>query len=171
MAAIDSGVASLELVAAKERRAARRRIGIPARTRVGIGLSDVLLYNGSTELVSQLDQVRDSMLTSTSLTTRVIGAYWEVYGLSETSGPVQFSLSVEPFDIGWTRRLAQRVGLSDPASGLRLQWDDAPRTVNGILGRGVKVDLSRLRAGKYRLTLTATTRDGTATASREIEVR
>jgi hypothetical protein len=43
--------------------------------------------------------------------------------------------------------------------------------VNGILGRGVKVDLSRLRGGKYRLTLTATTRDGAATASREIEVR
>ena len=174
-AVIDSGVASLELVAAKERRAARRRIGIPARAQSGIELSDVLLYHGSytdsTELVSQLEQVRDSMLAGTNLTTRVVGAYWEVYGLSQTSGPVQFSLSVEPFDIGWTRRLAQRVGLADPASGLRLQWDDAPRTVNGILGRGVKVDLSRLRAGKYRLTLTATTRDGSATASREIEVR
>jgi hypothetical protein len=175
MAAIDSGVASLELVAAKERRAARRRIGVPARTRAGIELSDVLLYTGSytgsTEMVTRLEQVRDSMLTSTDLTTRVVGAYWEVYGVSATSGPVQFSLSVEPFDIGWTRRLAQHVGLADPASGLRLQWDDAPRTVNGILGRGVKVDLSRLRGGKYRLTLTATTRDGAATASREIEVR
>jgi len=110
------------------------------------------------------------MLASTNLTTRVVGAYWEVYGLSQTSGPVKFSLSVEPFDIGWTRRLAQRVGLTDPASGLRLQWEDAPRTLNGILARGVRVDLSRLRGGKYRLTLTATTRDGSATSSREIEV-
>ena len=171
MAAIDSGVVSLEVVAPQERRAARRRIGIPARTRAGIELSDVLLYAGSADLVSQLEQVRDSMLASTNLTTRVVGAYWEVYGVSDASGPVQFTLSVEPFDIGWTRRLAQRVGLSDPMTGLRLQWDDAPRTVNGVLGRGVKVDLSRLRGGKYRLTLTATTRDGSATASREIDVR
>jgi len=171
MAAIDSGIASLEVLAAEDRRAARRRIGIPARVRGGLELSDVLLYAGSTELVSQLDQVRDSMLTSTSLSTRVVGAYWEVYGVSEASGPIAFSLSVEPFDIGWTRRLAERVGLTDPATGLRLQWQDAPRSVNGILGRGVRVDLSRLRSGKYRLTLTATTRDGTATSSREIEVR
>ena len=170
-AAIDSGIVSLEVVAAKERRAARRRIGIPARTRSGIELSDVLLYRGSGEVVSDLGQVRDSMLASTILDNRVVGAYWEVYGLSAESGPVKFSLSVEPFDIGWTRRLAQRVGLTDPATGLRLQWDDAPRTVNGILSRGVRVDLSRLRGGKYRLTLTATTRDGSATASRNIEVR
>lgn len=171
MAAIDSGIVSLELLAADDRRAARRRIGIPPRTRSGIELSDVLLYAGSAEFVSQLDQVRDSMLTSTSLSTRVVGAYWEVYGVSEASGPVSFALSVEPFDIGWTRRLAQRVGLTDPASGLRLQWQDAPRSVNGILGRGVRVDLSRLRGGKYRLTITATTREGTATSFREIEVR
>ena len=170
MAAIDSGVVSLELVASEDRRAARRRLGIPARTRSGIGLSDVLLYGGSAETVSELVQARDSMLASTRLTTRVVGAYWEVYGLSQSSGPIKFSLSVEPFDIGWTRRLAQRVGLTDPASGLRLQWEDAPRTLNGILARGVRVDLSRLRGGKYRLTLTATTRDGSATSSREIEV-
>ena len=170
-AVIDSGIASLEVVAANERRAARRRIGVPARTRSGIDLSDVLLYRGSGELVTELDQVRDSMLTNTVLDSRVVGAYWEVYGLSPASGPVKFSLSVEPFDIGWTRRLAQRVGLTDPATGLRLQWDDAPRTVNGILSRGVRVDLSRLHGGKYRLTLTATTRDGTATSSRNIEVR
>jgi len=106
----------------------------------------VLLYRGSAEVVTELDQVRDSMLTSTVLDNRVVGAYWEVYGLSSASGPVKFSLSVEPFDIGWTRRLAQRVGLTDPATGLRLQWDDAPRTVNGILSRGVRVDLSRLAA-------------------------
>ena len=171
VAVIDSGVASLELVAAKERRAARRRIGIPARTRSGIDLSDVLLYRGSAEVVTNLDQVRDSMLASTTLDDRVVGAYWEVYGLSAASGPVKFSLSVEPFDIGWTHRLAQRVGLADPATGLRLQWDDAPRTVDGILSRGVRVDLSRLRGGKYRLTLTATTRDGSATSFRNIEVR
>ena len=169
-ALLDSGVVSLELVAAEDRRAARRRLGIPARTRNGIELSDVLLYAASSELVSQLEQVRDSMLASTKLDTRVVGAYWEVYGVSQASGPVKFALTVEPFDIGWTRRLAQRVGLTDPASGLRLQWEDAPRTVDGILARGVRVDLSRLRAGKYRLTLTATTRDGSATSSREIEV-
>jgi hypothetical protein len=168
---LDSGVVSLELVATEDRRAARRRLGIPARTRSGIELSDVLLYAGSVEVASQLEQVRDSMLASTNLDTRVVGAYWEVYGVSQTSGPVKFALSVEPFDIGWARRLAQRVRLTDPATGLRLQWEDAPRPVNGILARGVRVDLSRLRAGKYRLTLTATTRDGSATSSREIEVR
>jgi len=168
---IDSGIVSLELVAAEERRAARRRLGIPARTPGGIALSDVLLYAGSVDSVSMLEQAADSMLAGTTLTTRVVGAYWEVYGLSPSSGTVKFSLSVEPFDISWTRRIAQRVGLTDPATGLRLQWEDAPRTLNGILARGVRVDLSRLRSGKYRLTLTATTHDGSATSSREIEVR
>jgi hypothetical protein len=171
IAAIDSGIVSLELVAAEDRRAARRRLGIPARTRSGVALSDVLLYGGNTESVTELEQARDSMIASPVLPTRVVGAYWEVYGVSPAGGPVKFSLAVEPFDIGWTRRIAQRVGLTDPATGLRLEWDDAPRTENGILARGVRVDLSRLRGGKYRLTLTATTRDGSATSSREIEVR
>jgi hypothetical protein len=85
---------------------------------------------------------------------------------------VRFALTVEQIEIGWLQRTAARLRFADPTTATRVQWQEVPRTTNGLAGRGVRVDLSRLRSGKYRLELRATTEDGaTATAIREIEVR
>jgi hypothetical protein len=70
------------------------------------------------------------------------------------------------------RRTAERLRLADPTSGLRIQWDEVPRQAGDEAGRGVRVDVSRLRSGRYRVQLAASVRGETPVlAQREVEVR
>lgn len=170
-APLDSGLVSLELLAPAERRAARARVGLAARDTGRIVLSDLLLYAPTGVAVDRLDAVRDSALATNVVSGATgVGVYWETYGLSAPE-PLHFTLAVEQYGVGWLRRTAERLHLADPTSGLRLQWDEVPAPSAGIAARGVRLDLSRLRSGRYRVSLTARGRNGSATASREIVVR
>ena len=170
-ARLDSGLASLELLAPAERRAARSRTGLAARDTGRISLSDLLLYAPSPTPADRLEAVRDSALgTNVVAGARGVGVYWETYGLRAPE-PLHFTLTVEQFGVGWLRRTAEALHLADPTSGLRLQWDEVPELADRIAARSVRLDLSRLRAGQYRVSLTVRARDGAATAAREIDVR
>jgi hypothetical protein len=167
---LDSGVVSVELHAATERRAARTRIGVTARGSGRVALSDLLLYESAAASPNALDAVVDSALASDVVPgSRTLGVYWETYGLHPAGEPVKYTLTVEQIGMGWLRRTAERLHLTDPTSGLRIQWEEVPQRVNGIAGRGVRVDLSRLRSGRYRMQLTASA-SGEAPASVEREV-
>lgn len=170
---IDSGVVSLELLAREDRRAARARRGIPPRTTERVALSDLLLYAADTAPAYDLDAVLESALPSAVLpAARAVGVYWETYGLDRTSEPVHFTLTVERVGVGWMRSIAERLRFADPTSALRVQWTEVPRQRDGIAGRGVRVDLSRLRGGRYRMTLSARVDGATeVVSSREIEIR
>jgi hypothetical protein len=173
MAAADSGIASVELLARDDRRAARLRVGVPGRTRSRLALSDILLYAPGAQPAYSLLEVRDSALAGATISrARVVGVFWETYGLRAASEPVHFTLSVERAETGWLRRAAERLHLADPSSGLRLQWDEVPsQSADGIAARGVRVDLTRLRPGRYLMRLLASPRDGReAVATREIVV-
>ncbi|HTJ24012.1 MAG TPA: hypothetical protein VL383_16520 [Gemmatimonadaceae bacterium] len=171
-ARLDSGLVSLELLAPSERRAARLRVGLPARDTARVALSDLLLFAVSGAPSNRLELVRDSALATNVISgARGVGVYWETYGLLPSAEPLHFTLRVEQFGAGWFRRTAERLHLADPTSGLRLQWDEVPEQVDGRAARGLRLDLSRLRAGRYRVSLTARAHDGTATTVREIEVR
>jgi hypothetical protein len=172
-AAFDSGLASLELLAPAERRAARSRVGVPGRDTGRVALSDLLLYAPTSQPAKSLEEVRDSALASSVVAgARSVGVYWETYGL-EAPAPLHFTLSVQQSGVGWLRRAAERFHLADPTSGLRLQWDEVPELTGSdrIAARGVRLDLSRLRSGHYRVSLTARGAAGTAAATREIDVR
>lgn len=170
-ARLDSGLVSLELLAPAERRAARSRSGLTVHDSGRVFLSDLLLYAPSAEPASRLEAVRDSALATNVVSgARSVGVYWETYGLRGPE-PLHFTVSVEQFGVGWLRRTAEALHLADPTSGLRLQWDEVPEVADGIAPRSVRLDLSRLRAGHYRVSLTVRTRDGAATAVREIDVR
>ena len=170
-ARLDSGLVSLEVLAPAERRAGRMRIGIPARDTGRIVLSDLLLFAPSAAPTNRLEAVRDSALATNEVSgARGVGVYWETYGL-DVREPLHFTLSVEQFGVSLLRKAAERLHLADPTSGLSLQWDEVPAAVGGIASRAVRLDLSRLRQGRYRVSLTATSRHGAATAIREIEVR
>ncbi|MDB4873952.1 MAG: hypothetical protein JWM41_398 [Gemmatimonadetes bacterium] len=171
---VDSGVVSLELLAAKDRRASRTRVGVAARdTTHRVTLSDLLLYAPTGSASNELSAVRDSALASAIIpATRGVGVYWETYGLRAEGEPVQFALTVERIGVDWMHRAAEKLHLADPTTSLRIQWDDVPQRVNGIAGRGVRVDLSRLVSGTYRMQLTVTpVGEGAVSAVREIEVR
>lgn len=170
---IDSGLVSLELLAAEDRRAGRARVGVPARAAGRVALSDLLLYSPTGEAPLTLDPVRDSALTTEVVpSSRVLGVYWETYGLRPQGEPVHVTLNVEQIEISLMRRAAERFHLVDPTTGLRIQWEEVPQQANGIAGRGVRVDLSRLRSGRYRLQVTVEAAGETpVVAMREIEVR
>lgn len=170
---VDSGVVSLELLAKEDRRAGRARVGLAPRAPGRIALSDLLLYTSSESAPTELTAVRDSALASTVVpTSRVIGVFWEAYGLRSQGEPVHFTLTVEEIEVGLLRRAAERLRFSDPTSALRVQWDEVPLQRNGIAGRGVRVDLSRLRAGRYRMQLSIAADDGASVvSSRDVSVR
>jgi hypothetical protein len=158
-ALIDSGLVSLELLAAADRRAARTRMGISARARGRVALSDLLLYapadaSPTNAVPATLDAVRDSALASNAIRgARAVGVFWETYGVGPAGEAVHFTLSVVQIDVGWMQRTAERLRLADPTRALSIQWSDALQPVNGIASRGVRVDLSQLRAGRYRMQL------------------
>ena len=98
--------------------------------------------------------------------------FWEAYGLRAQGEPVHFTLTVEEIEVGLLRRAAERLRFADPTSALRVQWDEVPLQRNGIAGRGVRVDLSRLRSGRYRMQLAIAADDGASVvASRDVTVR
>jgi hypothetical protein len=169
---IDSGVVSLELLAETDRRAARLRAGIVSHAS-GLDLSDLLLYAPDTAPAYELSAVRDSALASSVVPgSRGVGVYWETYGLKPDGEPVRYTLTVEQIGVSWLRRAAEALRFADPTSSLRVQWTEVPERRGDVVGRGVRVDLSRLKPGRYRIELSASTDDGTSAAThREIEVR
>jgi hypothetical protein len=173
-AAGDSGVVSLELLAAKDRRAARRREGFAALDAHAVALSDLLLYSPDASANPDFATARDNALASTEIPlARAVGVYWEAYGLRPTGAgePVHFTVSVQQVGVSWMRRAVERIHLADRTSGLRLQWDEVPSQNEGIAARGVRVDLSRLRSGTYELAVSAETKGARTTATREIILR
>lgn len=169
---IDSGIVSLEVLADSDRRATRLRAGVVPKNS-GLSLSDLLLYAPDSAPAYELSAVHDSALASTAFpASRPVGVYWETYGLKPEGEPVRYALTVEQVGVSWLRRAAEALRFADPTSSLRLQWTEVPERRGDIVGRGVRVDLSRLRAGRYRIELSAAIDGGATTAShREIEVR
>ena len=170
---IDSGLVSLELLAPAEKRAARIRIGVGARDTAALAVSDLLLYSPTSASVSSLAAVQDNAFASNVVPpSRELGAYWETYGVMGLTEPAHFTLTIEPTDISWLRRVAETLRFADPTRALRIQWQEVPQTLNGIAGRGVRVDVSQLRSGKYKLQLAVETTGGkTSSTTKEIEVR
>jgi hypothetical protein len=170
---LDSGLVSVEVLAREDRRAARVRLGVAPRSIGRVALSDLLLYSPTANLVSSLSEVRDSALASDQVPlSRVIGVYWEMCGLRHAGEPVHYTLAVERRNVGWLRRTAERLHIADPSSGLRIQWDEVPPQSEGVAGRGVRVVLSQLRAGRYEVRLSAAVNgEPPVSATREVEVR
>ncbi|HWH50810.1 MAG TPA: hypothetical protein VN651_04655, partial [Gemmatimonadaceae bacterium] len=174
-ARVDSGVVSVEVLAARDHHAARRRLGLPARTTARVALSDLLLSAppSSGPTGTALEQVCDSALTSDVMSlSRPTGVFWEMYGLRPTGETVRYSLRVEPVAAGWLHRAAERLHLAGATTSARVQWQEVPHATTGIAARSVRLDLTQLKNGRYRMELTASV-DGEApvVASREIVVK
>jgi hypothetical protein len=171
----DSGLASVEVLDRAAHHAARVRVGFAPPVGGRVLLSDLLVYRpwGATSPTAL-----DSVLTGQAMRTNEVrgrdsvGVFWEAYGLRASGDVIRYRLSVEQIGVSWARRAAERLRLADRSSAVRVEWSEVPTLENGRASRGVRVDLSRLRAGRYRMELNATVRDGsTATAVREIVVR
>lgn len=172
VAPIDSGIASIEVLAPDDRRAGRARIGIPRRATGGITVSDLLLYRPGDSPPTSLDAATSDALSDDVVGgARSLGVFWEAYGLGAEPGAVDFALSVERIDVDWLHRAAAALHLADPAAELHVRWQEVPQLWNGIAARGVSLNLSRLRAGRYRVELTVGHAGDAAVARREIQVQ
>ncbi len=172
-APIDSGLVSLEVLSPDDRRAGRLRVGLAPRPRSSVALSDLLLYSSADSPPETLAAARDSALFGNVVPrARGVGVFWESYGLPSDARPVEYTLVVEQFGTSWMRRAAERLHLADPTTGTRVQWQEVPRSAHGIAARGVRLDLARLRTGRYRVTLDVRAANGAqASTTREIEIR
>ena len=177
-ALLDSGIVSLELLARDRRRAARERLGMPPRVTATVAMSDVLLYRpypaaddsipASTRNESLAQLAGAAMPTARVDAERRVGVYWETYG-ARAGASVEYSISVQPADVPWYRRAAVRLGLGKRESTLFVRWSDVARG-GGFSRRAMELDLSRLRAGRYHLNVSAATGGATTTSRRALEL-
>ena len=102
---------------------------------------------------------------------RQIGVFWETYGVRPQGERFNYALVVAPEDESLLHRALAKLHVVEADRSLSLQWHEVPSMENGIASRGVTVDLSRLRPGRYcvRLMLTSGP-DVPVIAERSIEI-
>jgi hypothetical protein len=153
-------LASLELLDSARRVAARERRGLtPPASLSRISLSDLLLYAPRDSTPTDLQDVLPLALPTEEVRAdRALGLFWEIYGVHPAGEVFGVALTVEGIGGGWLRRAAETMRLATRGTPLRVQWQEVPNGADGIASRGVSVDLSRLRPGRYRINLTVTPR-------------
>lgn len=165
-------IASVELLDTVARAAGRWRSALalapatPAAT-----LSDVLLFRPDGPLPETLADAARTAVAAVEAGGRPLGLYWEWYGMAAGT-PVDVTLTVQRTGAGWWQRTRRFLHLGGSAAPVALRWRDVVQPRNGVAGRAVSVDLSRLDGGAYLLRLEVTGADGTrATAERRLDVR
>jgi hypothetical protein len=168
-------IVSLELLDANKRSAARARYGIRPPTRSGrVAISDLLLF--SPEAADSLPHRLDDALRNALHTDRVgsgkrVGLFWETYGVRPDGESFAVTITIERTREGWMRRTAERLHLATPFSPMQVRWNEVPDREHGIASQAVSLDLSRLQAGRYEISLTVTPADGAPVVStREVTV-
>jgi hypothetical protein len=169
----DSGLISLELLDRQSKHAGRARVGFSSPGADRLRLSDLLVFR---PWQSDTKRTLDSALAEHAMRTDAVrrgdsvAVFWEAYGLRRE--PVHFTLSVEQIGVSWMRKAAEAIRIADRTTGVRVQWQEVPTIVDGIAARDVRIDLSRLRQGHYRMQLTLQVPgEPTATSTRSIDVR
>ena len=135
--------------------AARAREALRRPTRSGgMQLSDILLFRPAGGMPETLAAVMPRAMPSAETTVRQpLGLYWELHGLRTTGTTLDVSLTVERVGASWWQRTRRMLHLGRGDTPIALHWRDAARLVDGVVGRSVTVDLSRLGGGTYRIRL------------------
>ena len=154
-------LATLEALAAGERRAGRARTGVAPRPPVPglLAASDLLLLHleGDVPTESREEAVRLARGSTRLAPGERVGVYWEMYSPAvEWPEALEVSLRMVEANTGWLRRLAQRVGVVQEVQPIRVVWDDATRGT-GAIARSISLQIPEdTRAGGYLLELTLT---------------
>ena len=103
--------------------------------------------------------------------SRQIGLFWEAYGARPEGEAFEYSLLVQPIGRSWIHRAAIKLRITDPDRSLSVLWNEVPSVTDDIACRGVTVDLSRLKPGRYRVRLSLTGRgEAPIVSERDIEI-
>jgi len=145
---------SVELLNDSTRRAARSRQGARPLAARAFALSDLLLFaTDPNALSARLDDAASGALAAT-VDTSEVGVYWELYSTPDSEPVVDMRLSIEPVGASWLGRVAARLHIHPAPSALALHWRERANG-SGTTPRSLRLDLSGLRRGSYRLELTA----------------
>jgi hypothetical protein len=148
---------------------ARSRAALPAAVEGRASqLSDLLLYRSADDPATSLDSALARAIPGdTVYRQRPVALYWESYA-PDSAGETAMALTVERIDRGWLHSTRQRLGMEDADSPLRMRWADTRAGSTGS-GRSLSLDLNKLPAGRYRITLGMTPPEGVPRqTSREI---
>jgi len=166
-------IISLETLNSAKGVAGRARFAPPLPIAEGrLKLSDLLLYAPRDSAPKSLAEAVPRALHSLhALGSRQIGVFWETYGVRPNGESLDYALLVTPDDESLLHRALAKLRVVDPDRSLSLQWREVPSTANGVASRGMTVDLSQLRPGRYsvRLMLTSGT-DAPIVVERIIEI-
>jgi hypothetical protein len=137
-----------------------------------LSLSDLLLYTPRDSAPKTLtDAVPLALHALRAQGSRQIGIFWETYGVRPQGETFEYALVVEPIDQSLLHKALLKLHVIEPDRELSLQWKEVPATAGGIASRGVSVDLSRLKPGRYRVRLALTSgSDLPITAERSIDI-
>ena len=153
-------IVSLEVIDTSSRAAGRARFApkLPAPgTR--LSLSDLLLYTPQDSAPTNLNEAVPRALRALRVpNNRQVGLFWETYGARPQGEAFDYALLVQPIGQSWLHRTFVKLRISDPDRSLSLQWSEVPTVSNDIACRGVTVDLSRLKPGRYRVSLSLASR-------------
>jgi hypothetical protein len=151
-------VISLEILNKAKGSAGRARFApkLPAAS-PRLGLSDLLLYTPRDSAPKTLSEAIPRVLYAMRAPmNRQIGVFWETYGVRPQGERFQYALLVAPEDESLLHRALAKLHVVDADQSLTLQWQEVPTAANGIASRGLTVDLSRLRPGRYSVRLMLT---------------
>ena len=151
-------IVSLEVMDTSSRAAGRARFALKLPTPgTRLSLSDLLVYTPSDSAPTSLDQAVPRALQALRVpNSRQIGLFWEAYGARPEGEAFEYSLLVQPIGRSWVHRAFIKFHLTDPDRSLSVIWKEVPVVTGDIACRGVTVDLSRLKPGRYRVRLSLT---------------
>jgi len=137
-----------------------------------LGLSDLLLYAPRDSAPKTLSDAIPRVLHALRAPlNRQIGVFWETYGVRSQGERFEYALVVVPEDESLLHRALAKLHVVDADQSLSLQWQEVPSAANGIASRGLTVDLSRLRPGRYSVRLMLTSgKDVPIVAERSIDI-
>jgi hypothetical protein len=137
-----------------------------------LSLSDLLLYTPRDSAPKSLNDAIPRVLHALRAPlNRQIGVFWETYGVHSQGERLGYALIVAPEDESLLHRALAKLHVVDADQSLSLQWQEVQSAANGIASRGVTVDLSRLRPGRYSVRLMLTSgKDVPVVAERSIDI-
>lgn len=148
-------VISLEALDSVTHTASRVRFAPKLPASAGrLSLSDLLLYSPDGPAPASVTEAVPRALHSLRLPgNRQIGVFWETYGVRDEGESLEYALLVTPLDEGLFHRALVKLRVVDPERSVSLQWREVASSVGGIASRGLTVDLSHLKPGRYSIRL------------------
>ena len=103
--------------------------------------------------------------------SRQIGLFWEAYGARPEGEAFEYALLVQAIGRSWLHRTFVKLHLTDPDRSLSVLWNEVPTVLTTSRRRGVTVDLSRLKPGRYHVRLSLTGRgEAPIVTERDIDI-